>query len=358
MEIQEFRLGELFCGAGGLGLGAKMARVPGAVISHVWATDFDRDASETYRRNLAPQKVITGDIRKLDFRKLRAIGDVDALSFGFPCNDFSVVGKQVGVSGDFGALYTYCVKAVKSFHPKWFLAENVGGLRNADDGGTLHAILREFADCGYKIYPHLYSFDLYGVPQRRQRVIIVGIRDDFDTDFKVPSPAPYKEIDISAGKALSGIPATATNNELTSQSEAVVERLKHIKPGQNAFTADLPEHLRLNINGAKISQIYRRLKSDKPAYTITGSGGGGTHVYHWDKPRALTNRERARLQSFPDDFEFFGQKESVRKQIGMAVPPQGVRVVFEAILKTFLGKSYLSVPANMQVAEMLSAENF
>ena len=354
----KFGLGELFCGSGGLGLGAKMARVPGAEIAHVWATDFDRDACATYDHNLEPKRVITRDIRKLSFDKLQEVGDVDALSFGFPCNDFSVVGKQAGAAGDFGALYTYCIKAVKFFRPKWFFAENVGGLRNADDGGTLHAILRKFGACGYKVYPHLYSFDLYGVPQRRQRVIIVGIRDDFNADFRVPSPAPYKEIDISAGKALSGIPAAVANHERPSQSEAVVERLKYIKPGENAFTADLPEHLRLNINGAKISQIYRRLRSDKPAYTITGSGGGGTHVYHWKEPRALTNRERARLQSFPDGFEFIGQKESVRKQIGMAVPPQGARVIFEAILKTFLGKSYLSVPANMQAAEMPSAQNF
>jgi DNA (cytosine-5)-methyltransferase 1 len=121
----------------------------------------------------------------------------------------------------------------------------------------------------------------------------------------------------------------ATNNELTKQSAVVVERLKHIKPGENAFTANLPEHLQLNVSGAKISQIYKRLRADKPSYTITGSGGGGTHVYHWSEPRALTNRERARLQTFPDNFEFLGTKESVRKQIGMAVPVEGAQVVFE-----------------------------
>ena len=115
----------------------------------------------------------------------------------------------------------------------------------------------------------------------------------------------------------------------------MVERLKYIKPGQNAFTADLPEHLQLNVRGAKISQIYKRLDPDKPAYTVTGSGGGGTHIYHWSENRALTNRERARLQTFPDSYEFIGSKESVRKQIGMAVPCRGAQVIFEAILKTF-----------------------
>jgi DNA (cytosine-5)-methyltransferase 1 len=101
------------------------------------------------------------------------------------------------------------------------------------------------------------------------------------------------------------------------------------------------------VKGAKISQIYKRLDPTKPSYTVTGSGGGGTHVYHWDEPRALTNRERARLQTFPDDFIFHGSKESVRKQIGMAVPVDGAKIILEALLKTFAGKTYASVaPSN------------
>ena len=142
-------------------------------------------------------------------------------------------------------------------------------------------------------------------------------------------------------------PQNAKNNELTKQSPTVVERLGYIKPGQNAFTADIPEHLKLNVTGAKISQIYKRLDPDKPAYTVTGSGGGGTHIYHWSEPRALTNRERARLQTFPDDFIFEGTKESVRKQIGMAVPCKGAQIIFEAILKTFAGVDYEYMPANI-----------
>ena len=123
--------------------------------------------------------------------------------------------------------------------------------------------------------------------------------------------------------------------------------MKHIKPGQNAFTADLPPELQLNIKGAKISQIYKRLDPTKPAYTVTGSGGGGTHIYHWSENRALTNRERARLQTFPDDYIFEGNKESVRKQIGMAVPCKGAKIIFEAILKSFAGIPYESMPANI-----------
>jgi DNA (cytosine-5)-methyltransferase 1 len=126
----------------------------------------------------------------------------------------------------------------------------------------------------------------------------------------------------------------------------VVQRLKHIKPGENAFTANLPEELQIKTT-TKISQIYKRLDPEKPAYTVTGSGGGGTHIYHWEEPRALTNRERARLQTFPDSYIFQGSKESVRKQIGMAVPCQGARIIFEAILRSFATEAYKFVEANI-----------
>ena len=129
-------------------------------------------------------------------------------------------------------------------------------------------------------------------------------------------------------------------------NDAVIERLSFIKPGENAWTADLPDHLKLNVKGAKMSMIYKRLDPNKPAYTITGSGGGGTHVYHWKENRALTNRERARLQTFPDNFEFFGSKESVRKQIGMAVPVLGAKIILESVLKTFANIDYPSIKEN------------
>jgi DNA (cytosine-5)-methyltransferase 1 len=143
------------------------------------------------------------------------------------------------------------------------------------------------------------------------------------------------------------IPLSASNNEITRQSELVVERLKFIKPGENVWSAKLPKRLMLNVKKAKISQIYKRLDPKKPAYTVTGSGGGGTHVYHWSEPRALTNRERARLQTFPDNFVFKGSKGSVRRQIGMAVPPTGSKIIFEAIIKLLEGKRYRYVDANL-----------
>lgn len=347
----EFKLGELFCGPGGLAWGAMNADIglPDFKIVHAWANDYDESTCKTYRRNICPdtpKTVYCKDIRKFDMDKLTPI---DALAFGFPCNDYSVVGEQKGMDGVYGPLYSYGVKALKKFRPMWFLAENVGGLRNANDGKAFAKIMEELKAAGYKLYPNLYKFETYGIPQARHRIIIIGIRDDLDYEFKIPSNAPYAGVDNSCRTAIEEppIPATAPNNELTKQSATVVERLKHIKPGQNAFTADLPEHLKLNVTGAKISQIYKRLDPDKPAYTVTGSGGGGTHIYHWAENRALTNRERARLQTFRDDFVFEGSKESVRKQIGMAVPCRGAQIIFEAVLKTFAGIEYESMPANI-----------
>lgn len=343
----EFRLGELFCGPGGIAWGATNAKIsnPDFRIVHQWANDYDGDTCETYRKNIcpdAPETVYHADIRKFDLTQLAPI---DALAFGFPCNDYSIVGEQKGMDGTFGPLYSYGVKALKLFQPKWFLAENVGGLRTANEGKAFTKILEELAGAGYKITPHLYKFEEYGVPQARHRLIIVGIRNDIDVEYHIPSTAPYKDADNTCKTAIEvpPIPADALNNERTRQSDIVVKRLQHILPGQNAFTADLPEELQLNVTGAKISQIYKRLDPTKPAYTVTGSGGGGTHIYHWEEPRALTNRERARLQTFPDTYHFMGSKESVRKQIGMAVPCQGAKIIFEAILKSFAGIPYESV---------------
>ncbi len=347
-----FKLGELFCGPGGLAWGAKETSIIANNckygISHAWATDYDQDSCATYAKNICngnPKSVVCADIQTFKLSKLAAISSIDALAFGFPCNDFSVVGEQKGINGNFGPLYSYAVKALKKFRPQWFLAENVGGLRNANEGKTFRTILKELYDAGYSLYPHLYSFAKYGIPQIRQRIIIVGIRKDVNVTFQIPSPETYKLYDISCRHALESLPIScdAENHEQTVQAQQVIQRLKWIKPGENAFTANLPDSLKLNVRGAKISQIYKRLDPEKPAYTVTGSGGGGTHMYHWTEPRALTNRERARLQTFPDSFRFCGSKESVRKQIGMAVPCMGAKVIFEALLSSFAGVNYPSV---------------
>jgi len=330
---QTYRIGELFVGAGGMALGASYAKVRGSRFVHAWVNDSDKDACQTFRHNMRVngESVYCCEVQDLDFE---AMSPIDGLVFGFPCNDFSIVGDRHGLSGQFGGLYRWGVHALEAHRPLFFVAENVSGL--ASSGGALDVILHALENAGYVVSRRTYRFEEYGVPQARHRIIIVGFRRDLAIDFRHPDPTS-KDAPVTCREALSGIEPDALNHERTRQSERVVERLKHIAPGENVFTANMPEHLRLSMKSkATISLIYRRLKPDEPSYTVTGSGGGGTHLYHWSEPRALTNRERARLQTFPDSFKFLGGRESVRKQIGMAVPPQGARVIFMAILETLV----------------------
>lgn len=399
----EFKLGELFCGPGGLALGAALAEDQSKggktfSISHVWGVDKDPAAIETYIHNIANEYGGVGRcIGAHEFcdNEIDNYKRITALAFGFPCNDFSLVGKRKGVNGDYGKLYEAGIKAIEKKNPYWFIAENVSGINSANAKETFPKILDALARAGkkgYNLTVHKYRFEEYGVPQYRHRFIIVGIRKDKKLTFKVPAPI-CKSADeyVSAEKAISEIPEGSPNSEFTRQFPHVVTRLKYTPPWHNAWYLDelfemsdakrrdeLKEKLpwydeeisglsdymikkeikdsKLNCTKALMSHIYRRLHPDKPAYTITGSGGGGTHVYHWREHRALTNRERAKLQSFPDWFEFKGprdakgnlkqSKEQERKQIGMAVPPKAAKIIFEAILKTFAGIEYDSIPPN------------
>jgi len=350
----KFRLGEFFSGPGGLAYGAKNARVKDEngeeyFIEHAWANDIDEFSCETYRKNICPSRpesVIWRDVKDIDIEKLQPI---DAFAYGFPCNDFSIVGEQNGIDGKYGPLYSYGVKVLDVHEPLWFIAENVGGIRSANNGLAFDKILSdlESAGPGYKLTTHLYKFEEYGIPQTRHRIVIIGFRKDLGIEFKIPTPTtPEPEQQKKAKEALENPPISndMPNHEFTNHPPKVEARLDAIPPGENAWYSKLPKDLQLNVKGAKLSQIYRRLHPNKPSYTITGSGGGGTHGYHWEEPRALTNRERARLQTFPDDFIFLGGKENVRKQIGMAVPPLAAKIIIEAVMKCFAGIPYDNVP--------------
>lgn len=187
--MKVFKLGELFAGAGGLAWGAIHAEVPNRKLIHAWANDLDPSTCLTYIKNICPDNpnsVICCNVRDLNFDKLE---EIDALAFGFPCNDFSVVGKRAGLNGKYGLLYQYAVEALKHFQPDWFIAENVRGLASANKGSAQRQILNAFNDGGYKIFPHLYKFEEYGVPQTRHRIIVVGIRNDIPKIFRPPSIA-------------------------------------------------------------------------------------------------------------------------------------------------------------------------
>lgn len=349
-----FTVGEMYSGPGGIGTALSQTRLQSRGLDlsfeHVWATDYDPDTCRTYKNNLLkgnPNALsICDDIRNVNIQELPV---VDGFLYGFPCNDFSQVGESLGLKGKFGRLYEYGVVYINHANPLFIFAENVSGIGSSNSGKAFELILSELNNAGlygYDLAVHHFKFEEYGVPQARHRYIIVGTRGDLGLKFKVPTPSMQMK---TCKEAIENPPISsdAHNNELTRQSNVVVERLKYIKPGENVWTAELPDHLKLNVKGATISQIYKRLDPRKPSYTVTGSGGGGTHVYHWSEPRALTNRERARLQTFPDDFVFYGSKESVRAQIGMAVPVDGAKIILEALLKTFAGKAYDSIdPSN------------
>lgn len=353
----QIKFGELFSGPGGMALGAhnSASRFDEIDLVHSWANDYDSSTCDTYIRNIpgaSHTSVHCADVASLPVENLETI---DGFAFGFPCNDFSQVGQKRGTDGVFGPLYTHGIRVINSHDPKWFVAENVGGIRSANSGNAFKQILQDLAQSGnyggYRLTPHLYRFEQYGVPQARHRIVIVGVRNDQKFEFSVPATGPYLGLDVSVANCIESppIPADAPNHERTKQNPRVVERLDHIKPGQNAFNAELPERLRLKVEGAKISQIYKRLDPSKPSYTVTGSGGGGTHVYHWAESRALTNRERARIQTFPDWFVFEGTKESVRRQIGMAVPVRGAEVIFDSLFNSMLNREYPRVEPNISI---------
>lgn len=327
MDTRSF--GELFCGAGGMAWGLREAG-----FKPLWAVDADQWACQTYRRMIGDH-VIHDRVENVDFSSLHR---VEGLAFGFPCNDFSLVGDRKGITGYYGSLYQQAERALHEVQPNWFIAENVPGLLT---GGS--DIMEVFANAGpgYTVAVHVYDFEKYGVPQKRRRVIGVGVRSDFNL---ICNPlAPTHKVPVSASQALSGVEEIAANNERTRHTAKVINLLDSIPPGENAWSDQVPLDLRLNVEKVKMSLIYHRLHPDLPAYTVVAAGGGGTHTYHFAEPRALTNRERARIQSFPDEFIFEGPKEQVRKQIGMAVPPLGAQAIGTALRATLEGRPYPSV---------------
>ena len=390
----QFNLGELFCGPGGMAIASTLVKPitaqDGEVfsLSHSWGVDCSHCAIETFKANLGEENGIEMDASKFVSEGLTPRRRINALAFGFPCNSFSSVGESEGLNNSkYGTLYRAGIRVLETYDPVWFIAENVSGISKIDAGDQFRTILRDLANAGkgYNVVAHLYRFEEYGVPQARHRYVIVGIRQGIARRhrlvFRPPAPThgPGRIPFVSVRDALANVTnETAWGGRRTRQSADVVRRLMFTPPGENAWKLDevvqLPddelaaylrripwykrdiepigpigrireeiEKVRLHCTKARMSHIYRRLEPGKPSYTITGSGGGGTHVYHWEEHRALTNEERAALQTFPPTFRFAGTPEQVRRQIGMAVPTRGAIAIFDAILKTFAHIPYSSV---------------
>lgn len=317
------KLVSLFSGCGGLDLGFQMAG-----YSLVWANDINHDACETYAHNLGAH-IEVGDISEIDLSRI-PVGD--AVVGGFPCQDFSMIWKRGGINTDRGNLYRYLVKLVELQRPKVFVAENVKGLLTANKGEAVERIKSDFLDRGYEVDVGLYNFADFGVPQLRERVLIVGVRGDIEWRYSRPPATHTRDNYVSAGAALKGVEKVPYNNDHQKLAAKTVEMLKLIPEGGNF--ADIPSDHPLHVRGM-ISHVYRRLHRDQPSKTLIAAGGGGTWGYHYSEPRSLTNRERARLFGYPDDFVFLGTPTEVRRQIGNSVPPPAAAVIAKALLPAF-----------------------
>lgn len=332
----------LFSGCGGMDVGAQdsgRAKV-------VWAIDNEHWAVETYRQNLG-RHIFEADITTLD------VPDVpcDILLAGPPCQDYSTLWNHDGLKTARGNLFREVARYLDVLRPAGFVLENVTGLLSANRGEAWkqvrHALRSpsSFSDAGgkpvrYDLSVQVVDMADLGVPQHRDRLIVVGVRRDLGIRPPV-IPTPTAGIPITVAEALDRypLPPEAPNHEVGLDSEDVVERLKMLKPGEN-YTA-IPDGHRLAVRGL-ISHVYKRLDPDKPAYTLIAGGGGGTHGYHHREPRRLSNREKARLQGFRDTFVFEsgtrpGRRDvrsaypRVRRQIGNAVPPPAAKVIVGAL---------------------------
>ena len=322
-----YKILSIFTGGGGLDLGfkgnfeyLKKFYQPLNFTTKI-ALDVNKDACETIKYNtkyFQDTIVLNENIIEFDYTNIPQ-DNYDVLLGGFPCVTFSIVGKRAGVKDDLnGKLYEKFATYVEYFKPKVFLAENVKGILSANKGEAIKIIKKRFEDTGYKLKIFLVNFADFGVPQLRERVLFIGIRADIKTEF-VPPEFTHKDRHITCLEAFKDIDTSCENHIFMKQTESTTKKLMAIPEGGNF--KDLPPQLSVK---AMMSNIYRRLDRNKPSYTIIASGGGGTWTYHYEEPRALTNRERARLQGFPDDYKFKGTNTEIRRQIGNAVPPVGI----------------------------------
>jgi len=275
------KVASLFCGVGGLDYGFHKNEN----YEHVFANDFNKDACKTYEEYFK-FKPTCGDIKQI-----KEIPDHDVLVFGFPCQSFSVAGSR-RLEDPRGQLYLEAVRILKDKQPRFFVCENVPGLLSIGGGEVFKTILKSFEDVGYKTKWKLFKMEEYGIPQKRRRVIMVGVRNDLDLDPVFPEPSgPVKTLRDAIGDLPEEL-NEATNHVIFKSPPKVKD---HAWMG------------------------YRKPDWDKPFFTLTTRPPTENHP---DMKRRMTLREYARIQTFPDDMIFHGSKSSILQQLGNAVPAE------------------------------------
>ena len=324
---------ELFAGAGGLALGVEEAG-----FETLGLIEFDKDAADTLKLNRLNWRVIHDDIAnisELDLEEYFSIkkGELDLLSGGAPCQSFSYAGNRLGLEDARGTLFYHYAKFLNKLQPKMFLFENVKGLRSHDKGRTYKTILNIFEQEGYTITENqikvLNAWD-YGVPQKRERLITVGIRNDLvnKIHFEFPQPHDYKPV-------LKDILLDCPESPGASYSEYKKSIFELVPPG--GYWRDIPEVKAKEymkscwyMEGGRTG-ILRRLSLEEPSLTVlTSPSQKQTDRCHPLEARPFTVRENARCQTFPDEWEFCGSISQQYKQVGNAVP---VNLAYEIALK-------------------------
>ncbi len=311
---------ELFAGAGGLALGLEQAG-----FKHIGLVEFDKDASDTLKKNRPEWNVACDDVANiscLDLEEYYHIkkGELDLLSGGAPCQSFSYAGKRLGLEDTRGTLFYHYAIFLNKLQPKMFLFENVRGLLTHDGGKTYKTIRQVFEDAGYTIqYAVLNAWD-YGVAQKRERLITIGVRNDLadKISFTFPKKHDYKPV-------LRDILMDVPESEGTRYSKYKEDIFKLVPPG--GYWRDIPEDIAKeymkscwNMGGGRTG-ILRRLSLDEPSLAVlTSPSQKQTDRCHPLEPRPFNVRENARCQSFPDSWEFCGSVASQYRQVGNAVP--------------------------------------
>ncbi|MDD2498126.1 MAG: DNA (cytosine-5-)-methyltransferase [Desulfitobacteriaceae bacterium] len=334
---------ELFAGAGGLALGLEQAG-----LHHLALVELDKNCCNTLRKNRPNWNVIEKDIAEVNFSMYK--GKVDVVTGGFPCQAFSYAGKKLGVEDTRGTLFYEFARCLKETKPLVFLAENVRGLISHDRGRTLDTILNVFSALGYDVKYKLVNAVNYGVPQKRERVIIVGTLPGVEFEY----PEPEKEI-----KALKDALLNVPHSEGQQYSPNKKEVLDLVPPG--GCWRDLPPEVAKSYMGKSYytgggrTGMARRISWDEPCLTLTCSPSQKqTDRCHPDETRPFTVREYARIQTFTDDWQFEGGIGDKYKQIGNAVPVElayrlGVQIV-KAVQKAKISQEIEKTKEEVAVA--------